>query len=1671
MYQITRFTLILITIDILKDSGTTGQFIVSTNKPANQSTEGPDSRKGPAGLAVDGNTDPDFNQGSCTHTSDTGEDPWWMVDLEQKFIISRVEIYNRGDCCGNRLKNFEIRVGNSTDIATNSICATHDDEVPKGGKEILTCGTPIYGRYVSIQKKIKGVLTLCEVKVFGQCPAGYFGPTCDRCYCKDDKPCDMFGYCDNGCTKAYYTSSCNKRKPQLKNPPRVTERSTTYINIAWDKWSNKTDLGEGEVGKYTVKYKLKSEENYPTENKKDVASFSEAYITDLKEGTAYDIRVFSWYKMDKDMLRGLPSPKLSASTCGNATGGATNIRLSSTLYRKTYPSLAEIKITWEDPAEKFWGCDNIKQYKVLLQKEGGSSFEVKRIVYDSDAREATLNNLRAYTNYQIQIVLVNSAEREGEPVGSQIRTAVGSPDEVANVSAKALSGKSIRVHWDKPQQDNGPITAYYLRYSYQLRTPQCNTNEPDKTVKVSADSNSHILTDLTPYADYLVHVSASTMAGNGSEIDVDVQTNSTVPSAAPIFKEVTILEKHRITVNWYSFKCEFLNGQQMGYDFNITSLDLHVPYHEIKEMLTSGSQYTFEGLVPYVNYSIQIRVLNTKGPGPWSKPIIHTTREDVPREVENVKLIEIFNDKMELNWENPKPPHGKITGYEVEYWEDEENKEITERILEPKFTIEGLQPNTNYTIAVRAFTSQGGGNLSKEVQGFTREGKPGPPQYFSKQAKTDRSLSLQWTAPKRTNGIITKYTIVCSVAGNTRGTQFKGETVGFSYTLQGLQSGTEYHCRLMARTSAGYGQDVSGFFYTAPAKPKAPPAPEVVLEEMTDTSVTIKIEMVANFNSESKNMVHRIVVDKVNEDPSYTINNPSKRDTEIAGTTTSTCNFEKLTDYYAAQKENKNCYIAAELDNKDLAEIAKNGAIFVIGSNETVKEYFNAPLEEGAKYELYFGVVVTVDGTSAYTYSKLDAPVHVMAYKAPEEPHSNQAGIVAGVMVAIVACITIIIVSIFFVVLRKKQPGSRFAKTRSFFKRKDTEKTGQDIPFLRIDPPSNTTTAVTATTNLNTEVTAESPSEVIYENINQDNVSHAIPTAELWDHVTMMKKQKDDGFKQEYDKIPMGFTAAHEVASKPENKVKNRFLNIVAYDHSRVLLDVLPGSPHSDYINACYIDGYKKPKCYIAAQGPSLATIKDFWRMLWEKEANQIVMVTNLTENAKKKCEQYWPEEGSKMYGSINVTCLGSARLTDFSIRTFQVTKDDQTRIVQQFHFTSWPDHRAPGQTTQLLAFRRRVRQHESTRTGPLIIHCSAGVGRSGTFIAIDQLLEQAKTEEQVDIFNTVQLLRTQRVNMVQTLDQYIFVYDAILEAVLCGDTVLPCPDFRQKYNTMLEIAPDKDKSILQEQFELLEKLCEDSEPPESSSGFLPDNMDKNRSNEIIPSDRYRPYISTVDGGTDYINAVYVYGYRTKDAYILTQMPLDETAGDFWRMMYDHHSSIIVMVNMLDKNDMTCNAYWPEEVGASQIFGAFTVQLTSIDQSQPNITERHFQLTHNNGSTVSSEIVQFQLTCWQKEDDLPSSKSSVVAVMNLVERWHQKTSNTGPITIHCMDGATRSGLYCAVDYICEQLRVEQEVDIFQAVRHLRTHRPQVISDMNQYKFLHEMALEYMDSFDTYANFK
>ncbi|XP_054721502.1 tyrosine-protein phosphatase 99A-like [Uloborus diversus] len=591
------------------------------------------------------------------------------------------------------------------------------------------------------------------------------------------------------------------------------------------------------------------------------------------------------------------------------------------------------------------------------------------------------------------------------------------------------------------------------------------------------------------------------------------------------------------------------------------------------------------------------------------------------------------------------------------------------------------------------------------------------------------------------------------------------------------------------------------------------------------------------------------------------------------------------------------------------------------------------------------------------------------------------------------------------------------------------------------------------------------------------DIDNASVPVSLWsEHVSGLHADGDIGFSKEYEAIQQSsdLELSSECSQLVENKNKNRYVNIVAYDHSRVVLKNLPGQKKTtDYINANYIDGYSEPNAYIGTQGPLPSTFDDYWRMIWEQKVFIIVMITNLVERGRRKCDMYWPKEGADVFGIIQVKLIQEVELATYTIRTFVIRnskvkkKTSAERTVYQYHYTNWPDHGVPEHPLPVLSFIRKSASANPPGGGPVIVHCSAGVGRTGTYIVIDAMMRQIKHKQSLSVAGFLKHIRQQRNFLVQTEEQYIFIHDALLEAIESEETEISTSNFTE-YFQKLQISNSESETnetkspLLEKQF----KLVTSFKPKDFSiiSATKSCNRTKNRNINIIPIESYRVHITPKPGkdGSDYINASFLQGFHKLNEYIVTQHPTIDTIADFWQMVWDNNCQTIVMLSFVDEKEYPC--YWPDEDQEND-YGTFKVKM-SEECSQGCFVTRDFILQ---SMQDDYEVICRIIECsgWP---ECCSPLSSVYDLVRLVQEWHLEYQN-GPMVVVDRFGGTEAATFCCLSTLQKQLEFENSIDIYMCAKLYHMRRPGIWQTQDDYYFLYRAVKEgLLDGYEEIPSF-
>ncbi|XP_030669703.1 receptor-type tyrosine-protein phosphatase delta isoform X27 [Nomascus leucogenys] len=1190
------------------------------------------------------------------------------------------------------------------------------------------------------------------------------------------------------------------------------------------------------------------------------------------------------------------------------------------------------------------------------------------------------------------------------------------------------------------------------------------------------------------------------------------------PPGTPVVTESTATS---ITLTWDSGNPEPVSY----YIIQHKPKNSEEPYKEIDGVATT--RYSVAGLSPYSDYEFRVIAVNNIGRGPPSEPVLTQTSEQAPSSApRDVQARMLSSTTILVQWKEPEEPNGQIQGYRVYYTMDPTqhvNNWMKHNVADSQITTIGnLVPQKTYSVKVLAFTSIGDGPLSSDIQVITQTGVPGQPLNFKAEPESETSILLSWTPPR--SDTIANYELVYKDGEHGEEQRITIEP-GTSYRLQGLKPNSLYYFRLAARSPQGLGASTAEI---SARTMQSMFAKNFHVKAVMKTSVLLSWEIPENYNSampfkilyddgkmveevdgratqklivnlkpeksysfvltnrgnSAGGLQHRVTaktapdvlrtkpafIGKTNLDGMITVQLP-----EVPAN-------ENIKGYYiiiVPLKKSRGKFIKPweSPDEMELDELLKEisrkrrsirygrevelkpyiaahfdvlPTEFTLGDDKHYGGFTNKQLQSGQEYVFFVLAVMEHAESKMYATSPYSDPVVSMDLD-PQPITDEEEGLiwVVGPVLAVVFIICIVIA----ILLYKR-------------KRAESDSRKSSIPNSK-EIPSHHPTDPVELRRLNFQTPGSDDSGYPGNLHSSSMASHPpIPILELADHIERLKANDNLKFSQEYESIDPGQQFTWEHSNLEVNKPKNRYANVIAYDHSRVLLSAIEGIPGSDYVNANYIDGYRKQNAYIATQGSLPETFGDFWRMIWEQRSATVVMMTKLEERSRVKCDQYWPSRGTETHGLVQVTLLDTVELATYCVRTFALYKNgsSEKREVRQFQFTAWPDHGVPEHPTPFLAFLRRVKTCNPPDAGPMVVHCSAGVGRTGCFIVIDAMLERIKHEKTVDIYGHVTLMRAQRNYMVQTEDQYIFIHDALLEAVTCGNTEVPARNLYAYIQKLTQIETGENVTGMELEFKRL--ASSKAHTSRFISANLPCNKFKNRLVNIMPYESTRVCLQPIRGveGSDYINASFIDGYRQQKAYIATQGPLAETTEDFWRMLWEHNSTIVVMLTKLrEMGREKCHQYWPAERSARYQY--FVVD-PMAEYNMPQYILREFKVTDARDGQ-SRTVRQFQFTDWP-EQGVPKSGEGFIDFIGQVHKTKEQFGQDGPISVHCSAGVGRTGVFITLSIVLERMRYEGVVDIFQTVKMLRTQRPAMVQTEDQYQFCYRAALEYLGSFDHYA---
>ncbi|XP_062575164.1 receptor-type tyrosine-protein phosphatase alpha-like [Saccostrea cucullata] len=578
-----------------------------------------------------------------------------------------------------------------------------------------------------------------------------------------------------------------------------------------------------------------------------------------------------------------------------------------------------------------------------------------------------------------------------------------------------------------------------------------------------------------------------------------------------------------------------------------------------------------------------------------------------------------------------------------------------------------------------------------------------------------------------------------------------------------------------------------------------------------------------------------------------------------------------------------------------------------------------------------------------------------------------------------------------------------------------------------------------------------------------------IQIKDLWTTIRKLSLQENAGFKEEYMEIPKGELHSCEVGQREENKDKNRYTTTFPYDHTRVILQ--ESSKNNSYINANYIKDLSGEKKYIATQGPKKKTIIDFWEMVWQEEVTTIVCLTNLKEGTREKCKQYWPNKSEKIqHGHFTIRNNEEKSYANHVTRKFHVQNvaENKERNVRMFQYTQWTDHGVP-EAINLVIFHRHFLRSVSGNSiqSIILVHCSAGIGRTGTFIALDALYRDGLTSGSVNVQEYVSQMRHDRMNMVQGEDQYKMVYAALYESFrgdlrpVDAETFLSQYQNSSCYVNLGEVA--NKKTPVEDQFKELSSLNPHKTAKYGKSGHTNLGASFTDSDEEMSGEKYKCYVLSDDEKPVHYNAVVLQSFTKPDGIISASYPAENQCEDFLYVVRGSGASTVVFLGQL--SDISSTKFWFPTKNETKVVGSFTVKMRICTPSD-SFTKTNIIIQKKGFKDIAVSVLECNF--W-REDTITADCQKVLDVI-AEARLEETTHPNSRLLVLSSDGAKRCGPFCVAYNAIEQLILDKEVDIFTATRLIQIRRPDMVSTTEEFQFCHDLIAEYLQNHMVYANY-
>jgi protein tyrosine phosphatase len=1292
-------------------------------------------------------------------------------------------------------------------------------------------------------------------------------------------------------------------------------------------------------------------------------------------------------------------------------------------------------VTWDQGAP-----NHVHRIRILLRNKEHAGSRETIIMEPINGRkwQKTLNGLTELTCYDIQIQAFTS-EGEVPRVSSSSQTFITSGSLVQKLRA-SMTSRSAVISWEIARDLCHEISKYDIHYRKLDGSQAMSINSH------AVDRQSVSLSGLTPNTEYTVEVVATVMSVRMKKASLTFTTmlEASSPPRNVSYHSVTA---YSVVIHW--LKPLNVYGTIAKYNVSLFMSNVKGRSWHIR---VGGQHHSvhLRGLSPYRKYSLWVQAgtgTTSKSPEEsllWSEPnseiVKFTTLQHKPSKPRNViaPTEGVMARSFQLHWEEPSLPNGKIQFYLIEVlarergpgksrWNVSHSISSVNSRKEMYANISGLSPYTSYRVTVTAVNVENGTKLigvKTMIPVKTTDEVPVSPSNCHITHKSSKDIFVRWHPPLPNDYNIVFYYVTYTPLREKQGDsrQVSSESV----QLGSLLPYTEYHITIAAvtnNTKLLFGEPCKITERTMIGALPVPDGPKQDTVPSTElSSITIALPIV---NTTDIPIHTEVVIFELQPGVYWSENMtfPNPGDSRVLPS-------------YSVKRLPPN-----------------HGGQIVIGTEQNN----DIQVQSDKRYALFIRWVAEEDnGTELNSISLTNVHFSIPA----NQPSSSDSGIAVWIfaVIAAIVILAIMAVIILFIRLRHMRAPSK-TETKNEIPEDFDRDSSVEVKKVRVKIMDESKEPVSA-----------------YSVCVIDDKPTATTTSVIDDfeqHFEQLSEDDNKGFAAEFEDLAsIGKDQSSAYARQRDQAKRNRYQNIVPYDNNRVALEELEGMSilENDYINASYLDGFSKGNAYLVTQGPLPTTCCDFWRMIWLNKPSAIVMLTRTVENSKHKCKQYWSDREPLLYDGLSVVVESFVEFADYTIRSMKLELLEEEYIVKHYHFKSWPDHGVPTYATDLLGLIYRVRRETVESSGPLVVHCSAGVGRSGTYITVDMLLDCLKSEvETINVREIVAGMRMKRMEMVQSVPQYILIHEAVLEAFYTQKAEIKGSRFSEEFAKLQSEQPTGRK--IDEEFQTLLDLS----PPPDESAFgtarLPTVLGrKNRSSKFVAPDTVRVMLHIDDdspdanyantrAGADYINASFINSYFATGAFIVTQAPLSSTKADLWKMVYEQNATAIINLAQPHEQEI----YWPES--GSQSYGQFTIELLS-SETRNAFTLYKLWLSKKH---TDIHIALFHYNAWP-EDGPPSDFAGLLEMTSQFDQW-KKQSGGHCSVVHCCTGMGRSGIFCAAYNALDQLQNEGVVNILQTAKVLRNQRPGIIQTPEHYETVYRIVNQHLRSSSVYANVK